>query len=275
MSVNPPLSGWQARLALTFTQQQHKTVLSKREQLGPLALQRPFYPEGEVCHGYILHPPGGVVGGDKLSINVQVCPQAHALLTTPGATKFYRSAGLQAHQHQLLEVNAGALEWLPQESIYFPQTLSTLSTDIQLRGDARFIGWEIHCLGRPVINELFDAGQVTVSMRLMRDGKLVLMDKQRIHQLTDVTAPAGLRSHPVFATLIATPCPGDLMEPVQTLCAELPEGIAGATLMSEVLVVRYLGNSTAAAHQLWRSIWATIRPAIMGKIATPPRIWST
>lgn len=275
MSVNPPLSGWQARLALTFTQQQHKTVLSKREQLGPLALQRPFYPEGEVCHGYILHPPGGVVGGDKLNINVQVCPQAHALLTTPGATKFYRSAGLQAHQHQLLEVNAGALEWLPQESIYFPQTLSTLSTDIQLQGDARFIGWEIHCLGRPVINEVFDAGQVTVSTRLMRDGKLVLMDKQRIHQLADVTAPAGLRSHPVFATLIATPCPADLLESVQALCAELPEGIAGATLMREVLVVRYLGNSTAAAHQLWRSIWATIRPTIMGKIATPPRIWST
>lgn len=221
-----------------------------------------------MCHGYILHPPGSG-WGDKLNINVQVCPQAHALLTTPGATKFYRSAGLQAHQHQLLEVNAGALEWLPQESIYFPQTLSTLSTDIQLRGDARFIGWEIHCLGRPVINELFDAGQVTVSMRLMRDGKLVLMDKQRIHQLADVTAPAGLRSHPVFATLIATPCPADLMESVQTLCAELPEGIAGATLMREVLVVRYLGNSTAAAHQLWRTIWATIRPTIMGKIATP------
>ncbi|WP_020560888.1 urease accessory protein UreD [Thiofilum flexile] len=277
MSNNPPISGagWEARLALTFTQQQHKTVLSQREQRGPLALQRPFYPEGGVCHGYILHPPGGVVGGDQLTIAVQVQPEAHALLTTPGATKFYRSAGLHAHQQQLFDINSGTLEWLPQESIYFPHTLSTISTDIHLQGNARFIGLEVHCLGRPASHERFDAGQVTISLRLHRDGKFLVMDKQRIHQLADLESSAGLRSNPVFATLIATPCNTETLEAVQNLCLNLADGLAGATLMREVLIVRYLGQHTATAHQLGRSIWALIRPQIIGKTATPPRIWST
>lgn len=269
------LTGWQAKLALTFSYTPNKTLLSERQQFGPLALQRPFYPEGEVCHGYILHPPGGVVGGDHLHIQVQVQPQAHALLTTPGATKFYRSAGLTAHQHQTLTVTSGSLEWLPQESIYFPHTLSQLSTEINLSEDARFIGWEVHCLGRPVIKEVFDNGQVTVSTTFKRDGKLVLMDKQRIHALSDLTASAGLRSHPVFATLLATPCPIDLLEKIQELCTSTQQGTAGATLMRDILIVRYLGNSTAEAHQLWRTIWYTIRPMIMRKAALAPRIWST
>lgn len=275
MTANHSLSGWQAHLALTFSEQNQKTLLSQRQQYGPLALQRPFYPEGDVCHGYILHPPGGVVGGDRLAIEINVQPHAHALLTTPGATKFYRSAGLTAHQHQVLTVHKGALEWLPQESIYFPQTLSTLSTDINLQGDARFIGWEVHCLGRPAINEVFDSGQVTVSTQLKRNGKLLIMDKQRIHSLTALQASAGLRSQPVFANLMATPCPAEVLEPIRELCEHTQQGTAGTTLLREVLIVRYLGNSTAAAHQLFRAVWSIIRPIIMNKPALAPRIWST
>jgi Urease accessory protein UreH len=99
--------GWQAELRLGFVQHSTKTVLANRSQRGPLAVQRPFYPEGDVCHAYILHPPGGVVGGDCLQMRFQVDPAAHALLTTPGATKFYRSAGLQAQQHQHFHVADG------------------------------------------------------------------------------------------------------------------------------------------------------------------------
>ncbi len=83
-------------------------------------VQRPFYPEGGTCHVYLLHPPGGVVGGDQLELQVQSEPGSHALITTPAATKFYRAG---PHPHSLLQQNLqvrdATLEWLPQETIVF------------------------------------------------------------------------------------------------------------------------------------------------------------
>ena len=119
--AQPAKPGWRADLRLGYVKQQQRTVLKHRQQLGPLTVQRPFYPEGETCHTYLLHPPGGVVGGDELQLQVTCHEQAHALLTTPGAAKFYRSAGATAQVSQHFTVAAdGLLEWLPQENIYFP-----------------------------------------------------------------------------------------------------------------------------------------------------------
>ena len=108
--------GWHASLQLAFAPRAARTALVERRQRGPLAVQRPFYSEGDVCHLYLLHPPGGVVGGDRLNIAAETAADAHALVTTPGATKFYLSAGAVAHQTQRLQVTAGSsLEWLPHQ----------------------------------------------------------------------------------------------------------------------------------------------------------------
>ena len=121
-------AGWQARLDLGFEQRAGRTVLAHKRQFGPLTVQRPFYPEGGPCHLYVLHPPGGVVGGDRLAVSVLVAEGAHALITTPGAAKFYRSAGPRADVVQRLSVDAGgALEWFPQENILFPVGKPALS----------------------------------------------------------------------------------------------------------------------------------------------------
>lgn len=112
--------GWLAEIALRYEVKRGVTRLTEKRHIGPLMVQRPFYPEQGIAHTYLLHPPGGVVGGDNLLINIDVQSQAHALLTTPGATKFYRSAGGVAHQIQTLKVAPnGFLEWLPQENIFF------------------------------------------------------------------------------------------------------------------------------------------------------------
>ena len=130
--------GWKAALNLGFEKPQDKTVLANRSQSGPLTVQRPFYPEGDVCHLYILHPPGGVVGGDELHINVDLKKQASTLITTPGATKFYRSTRLDeggklSQQIQTLKVADNcALEWFPQENIFFNGTHTHLSTRVEL-----------------------------------------------------------------------------------------------------------------------------------------------
>ncbi|MEO7558110.1 MAG: urease accessory protein UreD, partial [Gammaproteobacteria bacterium] len=141
--------GWRAELSLRFARANGRTVLAARRHQGPLQIQRAFYPEpGGVCHAYILHPPGGVVAGDSLAIEVRVDERAQTLLTTPAAGKFYRSTGRSATARQVLIVSAGAeLEWFPQENIVFQGARVAMTTRIDLAADGAFMGWEILCLG--------------------------------------------------------------------------------------------------------------------------------
>lgn len=268
-------AGWQAELSLGFACRGGKTVLIQRQQRGPLAVQRPFYPEGEVCHAYVLHPPGGVVGGDELHLHVTVEAAAHALLTTPGATKFYRSAGMQAAQHQHFQITDGCLEWLPQENILFPSANALLTTEVRLQGAAQYIGWEIHCLGRPVIGEAFTTGKAVFRTAIYRDGKPLLLDRLVVNDEQDLQLAAGLRSQPVVATLLATSADITVLERVRPLCDAIAFGSAGVTLLNGVLVLRYLGDSTEQVLRLFRHAWHILRPPVTGRTATPPRIWNT
>jgi urease accessory protein len=268
-------SGWQAQLDLEFTYRSDKTVLSHRSQYGPLTVQRAFYPEGDVCHLYILHPPGGVVGGDTLTINTSIHANARTLLTTPGATKFYRSQGETAHQKQNLYIAEHAsLEWLPQENIYFPGAQARMSTNIDLVENARFIGWETHCLGLPANNETFTTGQLSLDFSLRRGGMPILIERIQINA-DRLNTPTGLRGHPVMAMLVATPADNNLLEQVRAILPDENNHLIAATLIEDCLVVRYLGNSTANCRKLFAQIWRVLRPVILERKACPPRIWAT
>ena len=166
-------SGWDAKLSLRFASRGDRTEIVERRHHGPLRIQRPFYPEPSgTCHVYVLHPPGGVVGGDQLALDVSVDAGAHALLTTPAATKLYRSAGARAGVRQTLRVARGArLEWLPHETIAFSAAHAELMTRVELAAGARFLGWEMLCLGRPASDERFDRGEVRQSIEIEIGGK--------------------------------------------------------------------------------------------------------
>jgi len=130
--AEPVAQSWKARLRLGFERRDGRTVLAAREHDGPLVVQKALYPEGDaVCHAIVVHPPAGIAGGDELELNARSTEGAHALLTTPGAGKWYRSAGPWASQTLRFEV-AGALEWLPQESIVFDGALAQLETEVRL-----------------------------------------------------------------------------------------------------------------------------------------------
>ena len=105
---------WHASLELDYTLSAARTVAHHRHK-GPLRILQSLYPEGDaVCHNVLVHPPGGLVGGDTLDIQTTVATGAHALVTTPGATRFYRSLGELALQRAHVTLAAGArLEWLP------------------------------------------------------------------------------------------------------------------------------------------------------------------
>lgn len=268
-------SGWQAQLDLEFSSRGDKTVLSHRSQRGPLSVQRAFYPEGDVCHLYVLHPPGGVVGGDTLTINTYVKKDAHSLLTTPGATKFYRSQGKTAHQQQNLNIEELAtLEWLPQENIYFPGAQARMSTRVDLADGARFIGWETHCLGLPANNEIFSSGQLDLDFSLFKESRPVLLERMKI-SADRLQAPTGLRGNAVMATLIACPADDEMLDSIRTILPQGHKPIIATTLIEDCLLVRYLGDSTAECRKLYNQIWNELRPAILERKACPPRIWAT
>jgi len=269
-------TGWRASLALECEYRRDRTVLSQRRQRGPLAVQRPFYPEGSPCHLYLLHPPGGVVGGDALAIEIKLAADAHAVVTTPGATKFYRSACAPAIQMQTLDIADGAcLEWMPQENILFPGANVRFTTEVRLRDGARFLGWEVHCLGRPIIGEAFRTGRARFRFALYRDGRPLFCDRLEVAGARDLQRPAGLRGQPVFGTLVVTGTDQDAVQHARDAVAGIPEDEVAVTRLDDVLVVRYLGDSTEAARQSFVAVWRALRPQLAGRAACAPRIWAT
>ncbi|WP_420550962.1 urease accessory protein UreD [Litorivicinus lipolyticus] len=266
-------SNWVAKLSLGFELRRGRTVLTNRRRSGPLSVQRCFYPEDSVCHAYVLHPPGGIAGGDQLSIDCQVAAGAHALVTTPGASKFYR-ADRESSLCQRLKVDTDAsLEWLPLEAIYFPGCNARQTTHISLAAGARFIGWETHCAGRPVMNEHFDYGAIDARLRLRISGQLVLSDRLSLTPQSHHFPAANHRNFPVQSTLIATPAnENDLAMARQ--CGG--DGLTtGATLIGDVLIVRALAPHTEPAMRAMTELWQALRPNILGRAPCPPRIWNT
>lgn len=274
------LNNWQARLDLGFSANAQRTLLSHRQRKGPLAVQRPFYPEGDVCHVYLLHPPGGVVGGDQLVINVELNEQCHSLITTPGATKFYRSGGETARQRQNLKLTQNAcLEWFPQENIFFPGARVALTTRVDLTHSSRAAIWEINCFGRPSINESFTAGSIESRFEIWRDGIPLLLECLRVDERSQHFI-STLQNKPVNATLILTQADiNDLSTArscIERSCQETQECTdSAATLLDDLLVIRYLGHSTEQVRKLFIAVWSELRQSIIGKDANVPRIWNT
>jgi urease accessory protein len=269
--------GWRAELVLGFARRDARTVLATRRHDGPLVVQKALHPEGpEVCHAIVVHPPAGIAGGDGLSLRAEVGPDGHALLTTPGAAKWYRSTGAAATQDIGFDVADGAtIEWLPQESIVYDGAVASLSTTVRLHGAGAFLGWEIVCLGRTASGEHFTRGSLALAMRVERDGKPLWIERGLLGARSSLSAsPAGLDRRPVFGTFIATVhVPSAALERLRAL--EPVSGEGAVTALPEVAIVRYLGASTEAARTYFRAAWDVLRPATVGRTAAAPRIWST
>ncbi|MBA1146472.1 urease accessory protein UreD [Ectothiorhodospiraceae bacterium WFHF3C12] len=268
--------GWFAKLRMGFAPRSDRTVLAERRHEGPLRLLRSFYPEGAPCHSYLIHPPGGIVGGDELDIRVRVEPGAHGVVTTPAANKFYRSAGPLARQHQTLRVEAGgALEWLPQEQIVYESARVESLTRADLAEGAAFISWELTCLGRPAAGEGFETGLFRQRLELYRDGRPLMLERNRFEGGSAVMQGAwGLGDNGSLATLVAVGADAGLLADVRERLDAL--GLrAAATLMDDLLVVRWLGGRAPDGWRVLMAAWSTLRPALLNRPACEPRIWHT
>ena len=240
-------------------------------------VQKPFYPEGEVCHVYLLHPPGGVVGGDELNLNVSVVNKAHSLITTPAAGKFYRSDGRVAHLTQTLSVEQDSvLEWLPQETILFSGCNVNMTTHVELQNDAAFIGWEMLCLGRPASGELFGQGVAQQKFEIWRNKKPLIIDRARLEGGGDLLqAMWGMQGYTVTGTLLATNASKDVLDTVREHLVKNETGLFSATIIEDVLVVRALAHQAEHIRLQFIEVWQLLRPQLLNRKASVPRIWAT
>ena len=266
---------WHAELELGYGRDGETTRPTLRRHQGPLRVQKHLYGEGpEVCQHIIVHPPGGIAGGDRLHINASLGANAWAQLTSPGAAKWYRAAG-PAYQQLELKVGAGAtLEWLPQETIIYAGAQAELTTRIDLEGDARLCYWDMVALGRPASGERFDAGHFQAQLDIRRDGQLLWHERQRINGNDGLLdSPIGLAGQPVFATLLIS---GELSTELLERCRNIPSPVRGdLTQLPGLLVARCLASEALHARAWLIELWRLLRPALLGRAAVPPRIWST
>lgn len=270
---------WEAELDLGYAFRAGRTTLARRASRGPLAVQKPLYPESEaVCHTIVLHPPGGIAGGDKLALRIALEPQAHAVFATPGATKWYRSGGLASQQRVDIDVaDNGVCEWLPQENIYFESVCADNAIGVKLGKGAVFCGWDVMCLGRTASGERFARGGVRQRIAIEDATRPLFAEYACIEGGSPVLdAAAGMAGYPVCGSFILAGTGIDA--PMLAGCRDVAAGadcLHGVTPLPGAFVARYLGRSAEQARDYFSRLWEILRPAYAKRQARRLRIWAT
>jgi urease accessory protein len=276
--------GWQARLELHYRRDAGGGTGAHDRHEGPLRVLQRLYPEGPaVCHHVLVHPPGGIVGGDTLRLQARLDEGAHALITTPGAARFYRSAGEEAVQsaHCTLADRA-RLEWLPLETIAYSGCMAHNRLRFELASSAQMIGWDVLALGLPAAGRPFEAGSFTQSLELpgvwLERGRIAADDRRL------VDSPLGLGGRGVLATLWFAA--GGALAPSlrETLLAAARERALQSALAASagcsapqpsLVVLRVLAERVEPALQLLVAVRAAWRAAAWQLAEHAPRVWRT
>jgi len=264
---------WQASLRLGFARDGATTRLLRREHRGPLRVQKALYPEGpQTCHVIVVHPPGGVVGGDCLDIALDAGAGCAVLATSPGAAKWYRANGRVSRQRVCLRAGAdAAIEWLPQETIFYDGASVELEHEVELDAGAIYLGSEILCFGRRASGERFAQGRVAQRTRIRQDGRLLWWEQGALTPAA-IASPLGMKGRSVCATFLAVgqPVPAPLAARLRAA-----DPLLALSQVKSVFVARHLGDDGEAAHTAMLRVWEALRPHYLERRACVPRIWNT
>ncbi len=273
---------WHARLALDYSTERERTVARFRHD-GPLRILQSLYPEGDaVCHNVLVHPPGGLVGGDTLDIDITAAAGSHGLVTTPGATRFYRSDGDLAVQRTSLRLDTGArLEWLPLEALCYSGCRAENRLRIEAAPGAELLGWDVTALGLPNAGKPFEHGSLLQHIEVpgvwLERGRIDADDRRLLD------SPLGLAGQRCLASLFfvsGTPIARARCEEMLDMARALADAhplAASAGITSphaEIVVLRVLAPVVEPAMHLLRQVWQAWRTALWQRPEGAPRIWS-
>ncbi len=282
------IPGWQAQLDLRFIKRNFgataaggRTVLVERTHCGPLVVQKPLYPEGDaICHAVIVHPPGGIAGGDQLRLQARVEADAHAVLTTPGAGKWYKANGREAAQHLQFTVGERAtLEWLPQETILFDAAQVRMITRVDLAAEAKFAGWEFLCFGRRAAGEKFAQGHLRQRVQIWRGENLLWNEAANLAAgARAMHSPLGMAGRTISAVFLVAA--GAVPAAVVDACRDIePRDTQlnryGVTALPEIFAARFIGDNAEHAREYFENLWRVLRPWYAAADMLRPRIWAT
>jgi urease accessory protein len=259
-----------------------RTVLTENRHSGPLLVQKALYPEGgQICHVVIVHPPGGIAGGDDLTIEIDLEANSSVVLTTPGATKWYKAPDQVCRQQTSIRLAEGStLDWLPQENIFYRATHAVSTFTLQIDPGATAIGWEIGLLGRQESGEQWAEGSLRFATSIERpDGLPLWVERLRLEASASLRKAAqGLYGFNAFGTLwaIGSGCTGAVAE---ELASDLPferDLRAGVTALPEgILLVRGLAQDVERLRQMMMDCWVRLRPLVHGLPSQRLRLWAT
>lgn len=254
--------------------------MTRRRHVGPLLVQSPFHPEADgTAHIYLLHPPGGVAGGDKLEITCHLEPGTRAVLTTPGATKFYRSASGPSKQRTVINVGAGAVcEYLPQETIIFDGADAHVETRVALAAaDATYVGWDFLSLGRPAAGERFANGSVRQRIEVSLGGRPVWFERLYLQGDSALgRAPFAFSNQPIVGTMIYIgPIAENAAERVRDSLGDRARSVFSVSQLDRGIICRYLGETMSEGKSIFACAWDVLREVGQRKRAATPRIWAT
>jgi urease accessory protein len=268
-------AGMQGSARLVIIRSADEDRLADLHQATPLRILFPYPLPGDPFTAALVNTSGGLVGGDRLQIDISVGAGATALVCAQAAEKVYRSLAPDSHIDIGLEVSAGGwLEMLPQETILFDGARLRRRSRVDLSGDARFLGGEILVLGRRARGERMRRGLLQDSWDIHRDGQLCWVDRLRFDGDIEalIAQKASLDGAIAIASLIfAAPDAGSYLDALREQLAGFP-GRASATCVNGILVVRWLASDPLSLRQAFAKAWIFIRSEKKFP-ASLPRLW--
>jgi len=243
----------------------------------PMRVLFPTPATGDCLQAALVTTSGGLVGGDRLSIEVRTGRSARVQVSPQAAEKVYRSSGLDCRIDVALIAEAESwLEFLPQETILFNGARLARATRIEAAPEARVLAGEMAVFGRIGRGERFARGLFRDAWEVRRAGALMWTDALLLDGdiATPLEHPAGFDGATAAATVIYVgPDAPEQLDAARRALIDGETVRCGATLVNEVLVVRFLGRDARILRERFGHFWCEMRRTLAGLPTVLPRFW--
>jgi urease accessory protein len=247
-------------------------VLRERYFTLPLQALEPMDLGDGVPTLLLLNPTGGLLAGDRLHTQITLGPGSAVCLSTPSATRVYRSPGPPAVQDVAIEIGRGAtLEWLPDHLIPSPGARLRQSTEIALGHDATLLHLEAWAVGRAARGETWGFDLLDSRLTVRDERGLLLRERSVLSGGLPRHGLGGTEGFGYVATFVAAR-PGrhdwdGLARALHEAAGAMGTGVrAGVTTLGRGgIMARLLCASAPALRSGVEALWTCCRRSLLGK----------